>query len=371
MKVLYLSSGNLFGGIETLLLTFARCRDLCPGLEPEFALCFDQRFAAALRETNVPLHILGPARMSRPWQVWSARRRLRNVLGECRPDVAVCHGSWAQALLGPAVREAGIPLVYWTHDRVVEPLPWQEKWAQRCQPDFVIANSHYSASGQGKLFRNIPSRVLYCALSAPERRYSQAERENFRLSHQTPLEVPVLLQVSRLDPHKGHLLHLEALRALRHMPWISWIVASPQRPAEEVFLAELKRKAEQLGLADRVRFLGWQADVGLPMEAADIFLQPNSGPEPFGLTFVEALYRERPVVTTAMAGALEVVSSDCGVLTPPGDVASLSAALETLLTDSVYRSRLGAHGPARARLLCDPAARLAEMKECFSSLRKA
>lgn len=371
MRVLYLSSGNLFGGIETLLLTFARCRDLCPGLQPEFALCFDQRFAAALRETEVPVHILGAARMSRPWQVWNARRGLRKILAERQPDVAVCHGSWSQALLGPVVREAGIPLVYWTHDRVVEPLPWQEKWALRCPPDFVIANSHYTASGQGDLYRGVPTRVLYCSLSPPQRRYSAVERDEFRLGHQTPLDVPVLLQVSRLDPHKGHLLHLEALGSLRHLPWISWIVASPQRPAEELFLAELKRKTEQLGLADRIRFLGWQRDVGLPMEAADIFLQPNSGPEPFGLTYVEALYRERPVVTTAMAGALEVVSSDCGILTPPGDVAALSAALEILLGDPAHRRRLGEHGPARARWLCDPAARLAEMEECFSSLRKA
>jgi glycosyltransferase involved in cell wall biosynthesis len=365
MKVLYLNSGNLFGGIETLLVTIARHRTARPAMIPEFGACFAGRYTEALRETGVAVHEFGPARMSRPWQVWRARKRLGRCLRESRPDVVVCHGSWSQALLGPAVRDAGIPLVYWTHDRVVEPLPWQERWAKTTPPDFIIANSRYTAAGQEALYRDVPAKVIYCALAPPRRRVSGAEIEAFRKAQGTSPESTVILQVSRLDPHKGHRLHLEALGQLKGLNWVCWMSGAPQRPAEEVYLGELRAEAARLGILERMRFPGWQPEIDTVFEAADVFCQPNSGPEPFGLTYVEALYREKPVVTTAMAGALEVLTPECGRLTPPGDAGALAEALRELVVDSALRANLGAAGPARARFLCDPAARLEEVETCL------
>ena len=57
-----------------------------------------------------------------------------------------------------------------------------------------------------------------------------------------------------------------------------------------IFKAELRSSADRAGIADRVRFLGQRADVSRLMAAADVFCQPNTGPEPFGIVFVEALY---------------------------------------------------------------------------------
>ena len=49
MRVLHVSSGNIFGGIESMLVTLAQHRSLCPALEPHFALCFDGRVARERR----------------------------------------------------------------------------------------------------------------------------------------------------------------------------------------------------------------------------------------------------------------------------------------------------------------------------------
>ena len=54
-------------------------------------------------------------------------------------------------------------------------------------------------------------------------------------------------------------------------------------------------------------------DVPRLLAAADIFCQPNLGPEPFGIGFVEALSAGLPVITTATGGALEIVDGDCGI----------------------------------------------------------
>ena len=76
-----------------------------------------------------------------------------------------------------------------------------------------------------------------------------------------------------------------------------------QRSHEAVYLAELRQAADRAGIGDRVRFLGQRTDVPDLLAAADVFCQPNTGPEPFGIAFVEALYAGLPVVTRRWRGA--------------------------------------------------------------------
>ena len=98
------------------------------------------------------------------------------------------------------------------------------------------------------------------------------------------------------------------------------------------------------------------------MSAADIFCQPNSGPEPFGIVFVEALCAGLPVITSDFGGGAEVVDGTCGVLTPPGDAAAVAEALAGLIRDPARRAVLGNGGPDRARQLCDPARQLNRLR---------
>ena len=129
----------------------------------------------------------------------------------------------------------------------------------------------------------------------------------------------------------------------------------------------LKRLASRLGIAERVRFVGERADVARFLAAADIYCQPNVGPEAFGLTFVEAMRAGLPVVTTAIGGAREIVDDSCGVLVPPGDAHALASSLHTLIDGPGFlRARLGEGGPCRARQLCDPAAQLQRLHRVLS-----
>src|SRR4029077_9761733 len=89
--------------------------------------------------------------------------------------------------------------------------------------------------------------------------------------------------------------------------WQCWFVGGAQQASERRYLEEIKRTALRLGIAERVRFLGQRSDVQGLMAAADIYCQPNTSPDSFGITFVEALLNQLPVVTTAMGGALEIV----------------------------------------------------------------
>src|SRR5438309_8667446 len=104
---------------------------------------------------------------------------------------------------------------------------------------------------------------------------------------------------------------------------------------------EMRRRAFQLGILERVRFLNERSDVPRLLKAADIYCQPNVQPEPFGIALVEALNAELPVVTTSMGGAAEIVDEKCGMLVRPGDSEEIAAKLQRLIDDPGLRRCLG------------------------------
>jgi glycosyltransferase involved in cell wall biosynthesis len=165
----------------------------------------------------------------------------------------------------------------------------------------------------------------------------------------------VIVQASRLEHWMGQTVHLEALGCLKSLPgWEAWFAGGPQKPTEDEYLGELKRRADEFGIAHRLKFLGQRTDVPRLMAAADAYCQPNTGPEPFGIVFIEALHAGLPVVTTDFGGASEIVTPACGILCPPGDVAAVADALRGLITDPARRSSLGEAGRRRANDLCAP-----------------
>jgi glycosyltransferase involved in cell wall biosynthesis len=354
MRVLHVNAGNLYGGIENLLVTLARLRHLCPEMEPQFALCFEGRLSGELRDAGAAVHLLGAVRVSRPWTVWLARRRLGRLLERVRPDVVVCHGCWPHALFAKVARRRRLPLVFWAHG-LLAGRHWLERWAGRVRPDLVLANSRATEATLANLFPGVRSEVLYLPVPAPDLPDREAVRRRVRAELGTPEHAAVIIQVSRLEPLKGHRLLLEALAGLREVPgWECWIVGGAQRPAERTYRAELLHEADRLALDGRVRFLGERADVPRLLAAADVYCQPNTGPESFGISFVEAMYAGLPVVTTAMGGAVEILDETCGLLVSPADVQGLSGSLARLLQEPGVRLRLGKSAPARARHLCDP-----------------
>lgn len=363
MRVLHIDAGRLYGGVETLLVTLAGHRDLCPRTEPEFAVCFEGRLSHELRATGVPAHVLGEVRIRRPISIWQARRRLLALLGERKFDAVVCHMPWPQAIFAPVVKSVGVPQVFWMHDAAGH--HWLERWAGRVPPDLVICNSSFTASSVQKMYPDLHPEIITYPIAAP----NALDVAGLRAEFNTPAESVVIIQTSRMQEWKGHSLHIEALASLREIPnWVCWMVGGAQRPSEIRYAESLRQMAAKARIADRIRFVGQRSDVRRLLAAADIFCQPNTGPEPFGIVFIEALYAGLPVVTTAMGGALEIVDSTCGILAEPGDAEELGQALAKLVGDPALRRRLGACGPQRARDLCDPALQLARLNAKLKTL---
>jgi glycosyltransferase involved in cell wall biosynthesis len=364
MRVLHVYAGNLFGGVETLLVTLAQHRALCPSMQPEFALCFEGRLSDELRAAGGVVHALGSVKVSRPWTVWRARRRLGRLLADSRYDAVLCHSCWPHAVFAPVVRAHGLPLVFWSHD-IPAGDSWLERRAARTPPDLVLANSRITQAALPRLFPGVPSRVLYCPVAAPPPVPDRDQlRRSVRQSVNTPTDAVVIVQCSRLESLKGHDLLLQALGRLREIPgWVCWIIGGAQRPHEREYLDHLERQANALAIRRQVQFLGQRPDVPRLLAAADIHCQPNTGPEAFGIAFVEALHAGLPLVTTALGGALEVVDDGCGFLVPPRDDEALASTLGRLIQDPGLRHWLGTAGPARAKSLCAPEAQIPKLKD--------
>lgn len=373
MRVLHVTSGNLYGGIETMLVTIARHRDAAPGMDSQFAVCFDGRLRDELRETGAAVYNVGPVRARNPLAIRRARAALRQVVRAEAIDVVVCHSAWPHAIFGPAVRAAGLPLVLWQHGPI-DGTSWLERWARRSRPELIICNSAYMAEATREFYPGLRMCVLHCPVTMHEEsdRLSQAERTAVRDELGAVTDDVVIVQVSRMEEWKGHRLHLEALSQLLDLDgWECWMVGGAQRPSEERYLATLRDLAVRLGLENRVSFLGQRSDVNRILGAADIHCQPNEGPEPFGITFVEALAAGLPVVTTSMGGAVEIVDNTCGVLVDEAATEVLASTLRRLIVDGTYREQLGTGGPARARSLCDPERQIDRLNRLLSPLCRA
>jgi glycosyltransferase involved in cell wall biosynthesis len=364
LRVLHLHTGNTYGGIETMLTALAReCRRAAP-LECSFGMCFAGRLRDELVGLGASVRHLGEARLSRPRTLRRARERLRALLDEVPFDVAIVHLPWSQIVFGGVLRGAGTRAVLWMHGPAGG---WLHRVSSLWPPDAIVCNSAFTRQTVPPAYRALPLAIVHPALTLPSA--FADERRRVRAEMGAGDDAVVIVQASRLEPWKGHAVHMRALSRLKQDPrWTLWVIGGAAAGGAG-YARRLAALAGELGIADRVRFLGEQQDVGRLLAAADVYCQPNTEPEPFGLAYVEALAAGRPVVASDAGGVREIVDAATGVLVPPGDDVALAAALTRLIGDPALRARLGAAGPTRAADLCDAARqtrRLADFLSCLS-----
>src|SRR5262249_13108037 len=112
---------------------------------------------------------------------------------------------------------------------------------------------------------------------------------------------------------------------------------------------DLRRQVDELGSAERVRWLGYVAQGDVPglYAGATAFVFPSLY-EGFGLPVVEAMAWGTPVITSSVS-ALPEVAGDAAVLVDPYNVEGLARAMQRLLDDAGLRDGLIAAGRQRAR----------------------
>jgi glycosyltransferase involved in cell wall biosynthesis len=159
-----------------------------------------------------------------------------------------------------------------------------------------------------------------------------------RASLETPEGAPLALALGRLHPNKAFDVLLEAVAKVKDL--YLWLAG--EGPLEEA----LKRQAGALGIAGRVRFLGWRGDVPALLAACDM-LVCSSRIEPLGNTILEAWAARKPVAAAASSGPAELIADgENGLLVPLDNATALAAALSRLSADKRLAETLAAAGHA-------------------------
>ena len=343
-RIVFYTDTQGFGGAEQSLL------HLMAGLErgawDPWLACHPRADIEPLldgaRARDVPLLPLPPL-----FDGWKSTWRFASQLREMRPHVFHAHLTWPLAckhgLLAAVL--ARVPAVVTTVHLFVElPYPLRARLLHRLVGLGVhrhIAVSRALGRRLQERFK-IPGQAIRAVPNGiPLASFAGAEESPLRSTLAGPTSRPIVLNVGRLVGQKGQLHLLEAAALI---PAAQFVFAG-DGPDRDV----LQAKALELGLDERVTFLGQRADIADLLSACDVFVLPSLF-EGLPLSILEAMAAAKPVVATSVGGNPEVIADgETGLLVPPADPAALAAALRRVLSDAALAARLAAAGHAEVQ----------------------
>ncbi len=318
-----------------------------------------------------PLWHLARGVRSTVLRTWPLTFRLWRVIAALRPDlVHINDAIFVNRAAIAAAWLARVPAV--CHVRSLGPLSaWDRLWARTLR-GFIFISQWVAQDQAAQGVRIARGRVIYDGID-PAAYAAVPAKAEARAALGLPPDRKIVLSLGRLVPWKGQDLFLRALRRVADVrPDVLGVVAGAPEPYSLDFEPALHALADELRLADHVRFMGPVPDAAVALAAADVLAHTSLSPEPFGLVMLEAMAVGRPVVTPAAGGGLEIVAhGETGLHYAPGDEAALEQALLTLLDDAVQAERMGAAGRERVAVRFNLDQFVGEMSRFYQDLLAA
>lgn len=379
MRVALLSVSADVGGSEAILLTLLRELAARPGIEPVLILPrhgpLEARACAAGAATRIvpmPASLLA-------FGEWSMRRlgdlgrqtatlaralagarayggAIAAAIDELKPDVIHTNG-FKMHVLAARAAPAGVPLVWHVHEYLTpRPLSRTLLRHHARRAAAVVANSRSVAADLvAVLGGRAPVTTIYNAVDLAEFTPGGDEVDLDALAGLPPLassvcRVGLLATFARW---KGHDVFLRAVQQAS-VPLRAYVIGGPvyDTAGSQVSLDDLRARACELGVADRVGFTGFIDRPARALRALDVVVHASTEPEPFGLVIAEGMACGKAVIVSRAGGAAELIVEDVdAVAAMPGDAAGLAAAIDRLAADPELRARLGdeAHRTALRR----------------------
>jgi glycosyltransferase involved in cell wall biosynthesis len=273
-------------------------------------------------------------------------RRLLAIAGRIRPDLIHVNSVPLNpygALIG---RTLGIPVVCQVHSSV-SPRSYFSRAVFAADRVVVVAKA--VAAPWPRLARNRRRlRVVYNGINPASFRFSHEHRVQERKRLGLTDDTFAVGVVSRISPEKGietllRSLQAESVSGTRALA----LVAGDAPPELDDYSARIRRLSEELGVASRVKFLGYVDPISDLYSAFDALVLP-SNEEGFPRVVLEAMAAERPVIATLAGGLPEIIThEETGLLVPRQDPEALAAAIARLARDRALCERLGKAGRAR------------------------
>jgi glycosyltransferase involved in cell wall biosynthesis len=327
VRVLQVISEMGSGGAETLVAGMALAGGSV-GWETGVASGGGHR-VEALRTRGVPTFPV-PVPHRRATGVLRAAHATRSAVRRFRPDVVLAHNVSASVVARLAVAGRRIPVVTVFHGVAEADYPKAARILRRTSRT-VVAVSAATADRLRAVGLAEPVVVPNAVFPRPPARDREAVRRALDLAE----DVPIALCAARLEPQKRHDVLLSAW-ALLDEAVLLLAGDGSRRPA-------LTARCAELGLTERVRFLGTRDDVPDLLAAADLTVLTSDW-EGMPIAVLESMAAGRPVVASDVDGAREALAGGGGLLVPPGDAVATAEALRALLFDASARAAATAAG---------------------------
>ena len=358
MKILFLDQSGKLGGAELSLI------DVIQPYRDSSRVCLlaDGPFRHLLEQQQIPVQVLStqPIQVRKDSSIIQSLRsisslvpliaKVAKIAGKC--DLIYANTQKALVVGALASLLSRRRLVYHLHDilcaghfsrsnrRIAVTLA--NRFAS-----LVIANSKATQAAFIEAGgRSAITEVVYNGFDPESYRLQEAGIE--RLKQQLGLEGKFVVgHFSRLSPWKGQHILLEALTHC--CSEVTAILVGDALFGEEDYVAQLHKQVAELGLKERVRFLGFRSDVVPLMKACDLVAHTSTSPEPFGRVIVEAMLCGRLVVAAAAGGVLELVEpGKTGWLVTPGDALELADVITTCYQNPESAARMANHARLQA-----------------------
>jgi glycosyltransferase involved in cell wall biosynthesis len=205
-------------------------------------------------------------------------------------------------------------------------LDLRQRILARCAGRYIAVSAHVAERGRDRLGWP-PERVRVISNAIEVERFSHVQPDS-RLRDELAgaPDSRIVLVPARLVEQKGH-RHL--LEAAGDVPSTAVFVLAGEGPERE----PLQGYARELGVEDRVRFLGRRKDMPELLAVSDLVVLPSLY-EGLPLSVLEAMGARRPVIATDIGGTNEaIVDGVTGLLVPPANPIALAAAVRRLLDD--------------------------------------
>lgn len=338
--ILVSNHGEIIGGGEVSLLTLLKGLDRA-NWAPILVVPSEGQVAAGSRALGIPAYVIPLPGLRRPRPaLFQSLWRLTGLVRKTAAVLLHANGSRAMFYAGVAGLLTGRPVVW--HLRVLDHDPTLD-WLLARLATRTITNSK-AVRGRLRRWPRAHDRSVVVPNGIDLDTFVPLKKlDTVRNELGLHPGKRVIGTVGRLVPFKGHRYLLDAfVLILQNNTGIRLLIVGdgPEREA-------LERRAQALGIASAVTFLGHREDVADLLSVMDIFVLP-SVEEGFGRVVLEAMALKLPVVATAAGGVVEVVEDKVtGLLVRSEDPRALASAIETFLEDPACARAMGFAGRRR------------------------
>lgn len=344
-KVLHLINSRGLYGAERVLVNLIAATDqqryssLFCLLQTEN--CPNHELLDAIRGKQVEPHVI-PCRR---WVDPAAVRQLKTLLLEERIDIIHSHGMKGR-LYGLLVA-TGLPVrIITTHHNWIRSSLLEacfeslDAFYIRFYPKIVAVSPEVQQDMRRYLIPAKKIQVIINGIDMQEFRRNNESRERIRREFSIVPETSLIGTIGRISPEKGQRYFIEAAaQVLESFPQACFVFVGDGGQGQEMRLY-----AESLGIADKVIFAGFRADIAQWYSALDIFVLPSLL-EGTPMALLEAMSTGVPVVATDVGGVGHIIQDgENGLLVPSADASKLAAAMNKMLSDLSWAGQLAQKG---------------------------